>query len=193
MPARIGNRELGNDLLRTIFHHLDAGATRPQIRALVKDAQGRGISNEAIAQLRKHHRTLRRSQGYAIGPNTRQKLRATPDSPLTPVSQLSDRIGAPVGRLPPSRRPTPSIRGALGRRIEGVGQIEIVQFEKTEDGRRSGESEIRQFKTGGDAPSLEQQVAEAAEEGFDTRPRESLGRGGPKFARLAVIPNVPDL
>ena len=187
MAATINGRQLGDALLRDLFHRLDAGQTRQQIRAHVKSVQGKGISNETIAALRKTHVRYRRSQGYAITERSRTKLRAAPDAPLTPVSQLPSRIDAEgPRRLAPSRRPN-------APRIEGVGQVEVVQFDKVRGGRRTGRSEIRQFRTGEEAPSLEQQVAEASEEaGFDSVPRAALA-GGAKFTRLAVLPDIDDL
>ena len=186
MAATINGRELGDDLLRDLFHRLDAGQTRAQIRAAVKSAQGRGISNETIAALRKTHVQLRRSQGYGITKYSRTKLRSSPDAPLTPVSRLKTRItGEGPVRLSPSRRPK-------APRIEGVGQIEIVQFEKRFDGRPAGVSEVRQFHTGLDRKPLEEQITEAEDEGFETRERASLGRGR-RYHVLAVMPDIHDL
>ena len=184
MAATINGRQLGDALLRTLFHELDAGATRQRIRTIVREAQGRGVSNETVAALRKAHVQYRRSQGYAITARTRTKLRATPDSPLTPVSQLSTRIGAEVRRLSPSRRPN-------APRIEGVRQTEIVQFETRIDGVPTGESEIRQFETGPGQPSLEEQLREA-EEGGKYRSQPALPRGV-RYRRLVVTLDIPGL
>ena len=182
MAATINGRELGNALLRDLMAALDAGATRQQLRAHVKRVQGRGISNETIAALRKTHVQLRRSQGYAITERSRTKLRATPRSPLPPVETLRRTItGEGPLYISPSRRPLPP-------RIEGVGQVEVVRFRK----RDSGKSEVRQFRTGEGRAPLKEQVQRAAEDdAYETKELPALGRRQ-RMKRMAAWYVDPD-
>ena len=73
-----------------------------------------------------------------------------------------------------------------------MGQIEVVQFEvRRADGRPTGVREIRQFETGGDAPSLESQITES-QLGEGTEVPASVARGR-RYTRIAVLPNIEDL
>ena len=62
--ARIGSRRYTTRELGTVFRALDAGATRSDVRDIIRTLQGRGIGNDAIRDLRATYVQLRRSDGF---------------------------------------------------------------------------------------------------------------------------------
>ena len=180
MNPVINGRSFTHAQLRAIFHHLDADATRASIRRLVSTQQGRGISNETVAALRKAHRQLRRSQGYAIGPRAKANLRETPSAPLVRLMDFDSRL-----ILPATRRPEPP-------RIEGLKERVVVRYEILDNGRRTGVTELHEFTVDSDRSDLGDQVAKARDKGFGSlaMPGTIGGRG---YEVIAVRTDIDDL
>ena len=177
MDPTINGRSFTHAQLQGIFRHLDADATRASIRRLVTEQQGRGISNETVAALRKAHRQLRRSQGYAIGPRAKANLRETPSAPRVRLVDFDSRR-----RIPAQRRPAPP-------RIEGLSERVIARYEILDNGRRTGVTEVREFTVGSDRPSLGDQVAEARDKGFGSLAMAGT-IGGRGYEVIAVRPDI---
>ena len=150
VPGRKTDPEYTPQLLRGIFHRLDAGQSREQIREFIRGATGSGTGNNTIAALRKAHIQLRRSQGYAIGPGGIRRgdgqLRATPQSPITPISDL-----------PSWRQLSPRFR-ALARPPENLElPTEVTVKYRTRD----GQERVGRFMTGVGHESLDRQIKDA--------------------------------
>jgi len=153
----INGRQFSDQLLAELFRHIDAGAARPQLRRLVTDAQGRGVSNATLAAVRAAHLRLRRTQGYALRPHQRVALRETPDSPLPKLRQLP-RGAAEIGRsklppqLSPGRRPAPP--SELNTRL-------AVEFSQVDNEGRVIAHRIEVFDVGPGHAPLGEQVRDA--------------------------------
>ena len=150
VPGRKTDPEFTPQTLRGIFHRLDAGQSREQIRAFIRDATGSGTGNNTIAELRKAHIQLRRSQGYAIGPGGVRRgdgqLRATPQSPITPITDL-----------PSWRQLSPRFRA----RAKPPENLELPTEVTVKYRTRDGQERTGRFMTGPELDSLDQQIRDA--------------------------------
>jgi len=157
--ADIGGRRYTQRQLERLFRTLDAGGTRDDVRRQVRRLQRRGISNDALRQLRLAHKAVRRSQGYNVKDGGVRRL-VDETGELRPLRSLS-----PNQRLSLSRRPLPPSN--LPAKV-------TVAFPVRRDGRNTGRRRVAVFDVGPDAPSLEAQLAEAAED---------MGHGSPAGIR----------
>lgn len=174
--AEVNGREFSTGLLRSVFHLLDAGGTRASVRSLIRDAQGKGVSNETVAALRDVHLRLRRSQGYALTPRQRRNIRETPSSPAKRLKDLTR-----FERLSKSRIPEPP-------RIKGVTYRQAVEYNLPQGGK-----EIRVFDVGDGRPPVADQVAEAQDRDGYGSVVGGVEIGGRGYAVVATWPDVEDL